>query len=107
MLRKDDVEAWIANMALHISQNAQMDISHLLRCGPGRVLLNLVDQPISLSLKSFTDRVALRHIVDWLVSSKMRDEAWLSRVDEQGRPLKLNGLSRSHRDQRYLVEGSK
>ncbi|MBY3151100.1 hypothetical protein HFO56_01575 [Rhizobium laguerreae] len=66
------------------------DLFPLLRICLGRVLTNLAVRHESFTLavvEASSDDT--RHIYDWLLASHLRCESWLSRLDEQGRPLKL------------------
>lgn len=66
------------------------DVLPLLRMCLGRVLTNLAvrhDSEIKAIMECPMDTT--RHIYDWLLASQIRGEAWLSRRDHQGRPLKL------------------
>jgi hypothetical protein len=66
------------------------DILPLLRISVGRVLMKLAVRHGSATqavMELSPDDA--RHIYDWLLAARIRDEAWLSRCDAQGRPLKL------------------
>lgn len=88
MYTKELNERWVKQMAAVVRQRTGVDIENLLRDGPGRVLLALCTKT-KLMPAAFADENALRHIMDWMVASKVRDEPWLTRLDAEGRPLKL------------------
>lgn len=81
-------DRWVNQMAAVVRQRTGVDISALLRDGPGRILLNQCTKT-GLMPGAFADENTLRHIMDWLVASKVRQEPWLTRLDAEGRPLKL------------------
>ncbi|MCV9963615.1 PcfJ domain-containing protein [Pararhizobium sp. BT-229] len=88
MYTKELNDRWVQQMAAVVRQRTGLDISSLLRDGPGRILLNLCNKT-GLLPGAFADENTLRHIMDWLVASKVRNEPWLTRLDAEGRPLKL------------------
>lgn len=88
MYTKELNERWVKQMAAVVRQRTGVDIESLLRDGPGRVLLKLCSKS-ELLPGAFADENTLRHIMDWLVASKVRNEPWLTRLDAEGRPLKL------------------
>jgi hypothetical protein len=66
------------------------DIFPLLQMSAGRVLLKSAikrESVMKAIIEASMDET--RHIYDWLLASSLRKEAWLSRYDVQGRPLKL------------------
>ncbi|MDW9478895.1 hypothetical protein GOB57_09380 [Sinorhizobium meliloti] len=66
------------------------DMLSLLCMSVGRVLTNFAvryGSPGKAFMEVSMDD--MRHIYDWLLVASMRGEAWLSRCDDQGRPLKL------------------
>lgn len=85
---KEQNEHWVNKTAAAVRERTGVDIVDLLRDGPGRVLLNLCAQNDRLP-GDFADAATIRHIIDWMVASRVRNEAWLSRLDVTGRPLKL------------------
>lgn len=81
-------DRWVKQLTAVVRQRTGVDISDLLRDGPGRILLNLCTKT-GLRPGAFADENTLRHIMDWLVAAKVRQEPWLTRLDADGRPLKL------------------
>lgn len=70
------------------------DVFPLLQMSVGRVLTNIgvkLDSEVKAIMECALPET--RHIYDWLLASKIRGEAWLSRCDNQGRPLKLMKFS--------------
>ena len=74
-------------LASTVATRNGVEIRHLLAAGPERVLEKIArDDPAALERIPEDD---LDHIVDWLISSALREEDWLGRTDVRGRPLKL------------------
>jgi hypothetical protein len=70
------------------------DVFPLLQMSVGRVLTNIgvkLDSEIKAIMQCALSETT--HIYDWLMASKLREEAWLSRCDNKGRPLKLMKFS--------------
>jgi hypothetical protein len=70
------------------------DVFPLLQMCVGRVLTNIgmkLDSEVKAIMECALPET--RHIYDWLLASKIRGEEWLSRCDDQGRPLKLMKFS--------------
>jgi hypothetical protein len=88
MYTKEINERWVKQMASVVRQRTGANIESLVRDGPGRILLNQCTKT-GLLPGAFADHNTLSHIMDWLVASKVRGEPWLSRLDAEGRPLKL------------------
>lgn len=66
------------------------DVFPLLQMSVGRVLTNIgmkLDSEVKAIMECALPETT--HIYDWLLASKIRGEAWLSRCDSRGRPLKL------------------
>ena len=63
----------------------------LLTYALGRTLDRLVGSQDRLNL-SWEETEAIRHVADWITAAVMENAVWLSRVDSNGRPLKLMKL---------------
>jgi hypothetical protein len=86
----DKVEAvrqWVESTAMAVRYLTHADVTLLLECGPGRVILS--DPNFRIGRTPLADVAEVRHIVDWIVASLERGEEWLTRTDDKGRPLKL------------------
>ncbi|MBU2145852.1 MAG: PcfJ domain-containing protein [Alphaproteobacteria bacterium] len=86
------IEKWLADIAS--DERLSLGQIALLRCSVGRIAANNIrssfPQPLLQGHNSpYPRQSALRHIVDWLVSSSAEGAAWLTNVDEKGRPRKL------------------
>ncbi|MCZ7861796.1 PcfJ domain-containing protein [Agrobacterium salinitolerans] len=87
-----EVHTWLASFVETLRRHPADDVDILpsLNISLGRVLVNM-----AMKVKSFhpvNEEVSadeIRHICDWLHAAHLRREAWLSRCDDQGRPLKL------------------
>jgi hypothetical protein len=84
------INDWIALTAMEHQMRTNVDIHASLKQSVGRVLISIGtrtgDVMPTLNLVSHDQA---RHICDWLSVAHERNEAWLSRVDAKGRPLKL------------------
>lgn len=87
MSMMDKVGDWIDELARATETRTGTDIGKLLSFCLGRVVLKECMGAGAFEPARY-ERV-VPHIVDWLVSSKLRDEDWLARLDANGRPLKL------------------
>ena len=84
---KEVVGKWIGDTVSVVLYTTHVDITHLLECGPGRVMRN--DPRFDEGVPHDIETGELRHIVDWIVASLERGEEWIGRCDDKGRPLKL------------------
>jgi hypothetical protein len=81
-------DRWVNQMAELVHQRTRVDISSLLQHGPARIFLNVCNKTGCLP-EAIADEQTLRHIMDWMVAATVRNEPWLTRLDTEGRPLKL------------------
>jgi hypothetical protein len=87
---RNEVGDWIALRAMNSEIGTRIALGDTLSLSLGRVLVGIALRAGS-STAAF-DSVSedqVRHICDWLSAAIGRGERWLSRVDDQGRPLKL------------------
>ena len=82
------INKWMEYEAKRTEERTGVDVLDLLMVSYLRVVVAETRRVgrFDASLYSGTD---LFHIIDWLVSAKLRDEDWLHRVDSQNRPRKL------------------
>lgn len=82
------INKWMEYEAKRTEERTGVDVLDLLMVSYLRVVVAETRRlgRFDASLYSGTD---LFHIIDWLVSAKLRDEDWLHRVDSENRPRKL------------------
>jgi hypothetical protein len=87
---RKEVGDWVALKAILSEMRTRVHLGDTLKLSLGRVVLAAAlraDNSAS-AFDSVTDD-QVRHICDWLSAAVSRGERWLSRVDTEGRPLKL------------------
>jgi hypothetical protein len=83
-----EIGVWMKVVSDLAEMRSGVDVSELLSVSFGRVVhaearrLGRFDQTLYSTGE-------LNHIIDWLVAARLRNEEWLTRVDANGRPLKL------------------
>ncbi|MBY3151099.1 hypothetical protein HFO56_01570 [Rhizobium laguerreae] len=87
---RKEVDEWVALTAALSELRTSVPLGETLKLSLGRVLLGIAlrDGMSAVAFASVTDN-QVRHICDWLTAAISRGERWLSRVDDQGQPLKL------------------
>lgn len=85
------IGSWLWVAANDVETKTGVDIFDLLMASYGRVAAKEMKRLGKFDLSGH-DVGKINHIIDWIVSAKMRNEDWLSRVDSEGRPKKLMKL---------------
>jgi hypothetical protein len=85
---KTEVKKIIDIAAATNRQRTNVDIRDLLGFSFERVLLAASGRNGGV-MAAESYKAAMAHVIDWLTSSRLRNEDWLSRLDDQGRPVKL------------------
>jgi hypothetical protein len=87
---RKEVGDWVAIRSIHSEMRTRVHLGDALELSLGRVVLAAALRAgnSAAAFEAVTED-QVRHICDWLSAAIARGERWLSRVDDQGRPLKL------------------
>jgi hypothetical protein len=85
------IDEWMRIVARRVEARTGIDILDLLLASYGRVVVRETRRLGRFDIGLYP-AAPLNHIIDWLVSAKLRNEEWLLRVDGEGRPRKLMKL---------------
>ncbi|MBY3432812.1 hypothetical protein HFN89_01310 [Rhizobium laguerreae] len=83
-----EIYIWMTVAAKRVEARTGVDILDLLSVSYGRVVEKETKR-LGCFNPDLYPAAQLNHIIDWLVSAMQRNEEWLSRLDDEGRPKKL------------------
>lgn len=85
---KERVAAWLEEFGRQTSVRTGIDIRASLAMSLGRVVIKDSIKAGTLTFSAISES-DIRHISDWLAVAHSENAHWLSRLDSQGRPVKL------------------